>query len=67
MVAGITGNEPGDPAKAAAAIIKVLDAENPPLRLVLGSDAVDALRAHHESLLADMVTWETLSRSTAMS
>ncbi|MGI5149914.1 oxidoreductase [Plantactinospora sp. CA-294935] len=67
MVAGFAGNEPGDPAKAAAAIIKVLDAENPPLRLVLGSDAVDALRAHHESLLADMVTWETLSRSTTMS
>ncbi|MEU7936187.1 oxidoreductase [Microbispora bryophytorum] len=66
MVAGIAGNEPGDPAKAAAAIIEVLDAENPPLRLVLGGDAVDALRAHHESLLADMVTWETLSRSTTM-
>jgi NAD(P)-dependent dehydrogenase (short-subunit alcohol dehydrogenase family) len=66
MVAGIAGNEPGDPAKGAAAIIKVLDAENPPLRLVLGGDAVDALRAHHESLLADMVTWETLSRSTAI-
>ncbi|MFI7616169.1 oxidoreductase [Nonomuraea terrae] len=67
MVAATAGKEPGDPAKAAAAIIKVLDAENPPLRLVLGGDAVDALRAHHESLLADMVTWETLSRSTAMS
>jgi NAD(P)-dependent dehydrogenase (short-subunit alcohol dehydrogenase family) len=67
MVAGIAGNEPGDPAKGAAAIIEVLDAENPPLRLVLGGDAVDALRAHHESLLADMVTWETLSRSTTMS
>jgi NAD(P)-dependent dehydrogenase (short-subunit alcohol dehydrogenase family) len=66
-VAGIAGNEPGDPAKGAAAIIKALDAENPPLRLVLGGDAVDALRAHHESLLADMVTWETLSRSTTMS
>ncbi|WP_246074296.1 oxidoreductase [Nonomuraea terrae] len=67
MVAATAGKEPGDPAKGAAAIIKVLDAENPPLRLVLGGDAVDALRAHHESLLADMVTWETLSRSTAMS
>ncbi|PZG20933.1 short-chain dehydrogenase/reductase [Nonomuraea aridisoli] len=67
MVAGIAGNEPGDPAKGAAAIVEVLDADNPPLRLVLGGDAVDALRAHHESLLADMVTWETLSRSTTMS
>ncbi|MER7444049.1 oxidoreductase [Micromonospora avicenniae] len=67
MVAGIAGIEPGDPAKAAAAIIEVLDAQNPPLRLVLGGDAVDALRAHHEALLADMATWETLSRSTNVS
>jgi NAD(P)-dependent dehydrogenase (short-subunit alcohol dehydrogenase family) len=67
MVAGIAGNEPGDPAKAAAAIIRVLDAENPPLRLVLGDDGVDALRAHHESLLAELTTWETVSRSTAVS
>ncbi|TDC40686.1 SDR family NAD(P)-dependent oxidoreductase [Micromonospora sp. 15K316] len=67
MVAGIAGKEPGDPAKAAAAILTVVDAENPPLRLVLGGDAVDALRAHHQALLADMVTWEAVSRSTEMS
>ena len=67
MVDGIAGTEPNDPAKGAAAIVKVLDTENPPLRLLLGGDAVDALREHHEALLADMVTWETLSRSTAMS
>ncbi|MCP2358333.1 NAD(P)-dependent dehydrogenase (short-subunit alcohol dehydrogenase family) [Nonomuraea thailandensis] len=67
MVEAIAGHEPGDPVKGAAAVIQVLDAENPPLRLVLGGDAVDALRAHHEALLADMVTWETLSRSTTMS
>ncbi|WP_324612905.1 oxidoreductase [Streptomyces sp. SBT349] len=67
MVAGVVGAEPNDPAKGAAAIVKVLDAENPPLRLVLGGDAVDALRSHHESLLADVTAWETLSRSTAVS
>ncbi|MFJ3407395.1 oxidoreductase [Promicromonospora sp. NPDC090134] len=67
MVAGVVGSEPGDPAKGAAAIVEVLAAENPPLRLVLGSDAVDMLRTHHESLLADMTTWETLSRSTEVS
>ncbi|SDJ82945.1 NADP-dependent 3-hydroxy acid dehydrogenase YdfG [Nonomuraea maritima] len=66
MVAEIAGKEPGDPAKGAAAVLKVLDADNPPLRIVLGGDAVDALRAHHEALLADMVTWEPLSRSTAI-
>ncbi|MFG2074248.1 SDR family NAD(P)-dependent oxidoreductase [Nonomuraea maritima] len=66
MVAQIAGKEPGDPAKGAAAVLKMLDADNPPLRIVLGGDAVDALRAHHEALLADMVTWEPLSRSTAI-
>jgi NAD(P)-dependent dehydrogenase (short-subunit alcohol dehydrogenase family) len=67
LVTGIVGKEPNDPAKGAAAIVDVLDAENPPRRLLLGGDAVDALRDHHESLLADVATWETLSRSTAAS
>lgn len=67
MVAGVQGNEPGDPAKAAAAILEVLDAENPPLRLALGGDAVDAMREHHEALLSDMLTWDALSRSTDIS
>ncbi|MFF7216099.1 oxidoreductase [Streptomyces sp. NPDC008238] len=67
MVAGVQGKEPGDPAKAASAILKVLDAENPPLRLVLGSDAVDAMREHHEAVLSDMVTWDAMSRSTDIS
>jgi NAD(P)-dependent dehydrogenase (short-subunit alcohol dehydrogenase family) len=67
MIAGVQGNEPGDPAKAAAAILKVLDAENPPLRLALGGDSVDAIREHHEAVLAEMVTWDALSRSTDIS
>jgi len=67
MVKGIVGNEPNDPAKGAAAIIRVLGADNPPLRLLLGGDAVDALRGHHEALLSDVSIWEALSRSTAVS
>ncbi|MFF7203267.1 oxidoreductase [Streptomyces sp. NPDC008141] len=67
LVTGIVGAEPNDPVKGAAAILEVLDAENPPLRLVLGGDAVDALREHDESLLADVTAWEALSRSTAVS
>jgi NAD(P)-dependent dehydrogenase (short-subunit alcohol dehydrogenase family) len=58
--------EPGDPAKGAAAILKVLDSDRPPLRLVLGGDAVDAVREHHDALLADLATWEDTSRSTAI-
>lgn len=59
--------QPGDPAKAAAAIEAALDAEITPLRLVLGGDAVDAIRRHAETLLADMAKWEKISRGTGFS
>jgi NAD(P)-dependent dehydrogenase (short-subunit alcohol dehydrogenase family) len=39
------GRQAGDPAKAAAAILTALDAEQTPMRLPLGDDAVDAIRA----------------------
>jgi NAD(P)-dependent dehydrogenase (short-subunit alcohol dehydrogenase family) len=58
--------EPNDPVKGVAAIMKALDSDKPPLRLLLGSDAVDGLREHHESLLAEVTEWEQLSRSTAV-
>jgi NAD(P)-dependent dehydrogenase (short-subunit alcohol dehydrogenase family) len=67
MVGDVVGQEPNDPAKGAAAILEVLAAANPPLHLLLGGDAVDALRGHHESLLAEVTTWEKLSRSTTVS
>jgi NAD(P)-dependent dehydrogenase (short-subunit alcohol dehydrogenase family) len=57
--------QPGDPAKAAAAIEAALDAEITPLRLALGGDAVDAIRRHAETLLADMAKWEKVSRGTS--
>ncbi|MFG1628909.1 oxidoreductase [Kribbella sp. NPDC049227] len=59
-------SEPNDPVKGVAAIMKALDSDNPPLRLLLGNDAVDGLRAHHEALLAEVTEWEQLSRSTAI-
>lgn len=58
------GTQPGDPAKAARAILEVLDAEAPPLRLALGRDAVDAIRAKHTRLRHDLDTWEALSLGT---
>ena len=59
------GTQPGDPRKAVAAILAALDASDPPLRLVLGADAVDAIRAKHERLRADLDEWEAVSRNTA--
>jgi NAD(P)-dependent dehydrogenase (short-subunit alcohol dehydrogenase family) len=63
----MNGGEPNDPVKGVAAIMKALDSPTPPLRLLLGSDAVDGLRKHHESILAELTEWEELSRSTAVS
>lgn len=58
------GTQPGDPAKAAAAILLALDAENPPLRLALGGDAVDAIAGHLDAVRAELAAWEKVSRGT---
>jgi NAD(P)-dependent dehydrogenase (short-subunit alcohol dehydrogenase family) len=59
------GRQPGDPAKAARAIITALDSPAPPLRLVLGGDAVDGVRGRLEALVAELDNWEHLGRDTA--
>ncbi|MEV4255872.1 oxidoreductase [Spirillospora sp. NPDC049652] len=58
------GEQPGDPAKAAAAILAALDADETPLRLPLGNDAVDAIEASLARDRADAATWEKVSRGT---
>ncbi|MEV6926406.1 oxidoreductase [Dactylosporangium sp. NPDC051485] len=58
------GTQPGDPGRAARAILEVLDHPEPPLRLALGNDAVDLIAAHHELLRTDLARWEKLSRAT---
>ncbi|WP_327398220.1 oxidoreductase [Streptomyces phaeochromogenes] len=64
MVQGSGGSQPGDPAKAAAAIRLALDAEKTPLRLALGADAVDFLTAHLDAVRAELTEWEKVSRRT---
>ncbi|MGO4418631.1 short-chain dehydrogenase/reductase, partial [Streptomyces sp. MCAF7] len=61
---GGSGQEPGDPAKAAAAILTALDADEPPLRLPLGNDAADAIGDHLDRARAELRSWEKLARST---
>ena len=60
------GTQSGDPAKAAQAILTALDAPDPPLRLVLGGDAIDSIRGRLESLTAELSRWETVGRDTAL-
>jgi hypothetical protein len=64
-VRGNHGLQPGDPAKAAQAILAALDADEPPLRLVLGSDAIDNIRSRLHCLLDELATWEDVGRSAA--
>ena len=54
----------GDPRKAAAAIERALSAERTPLRLQLGADSIDAVRAHAQALLSDMDAWHAVSSAT---
>jgi NAD(P)-dependent dehydrogenase (short-subunit alcohol dehydrogenase family) len=57
------GKQPGDPAKAAAAILLALQSDEPPLRLVLGNDAVDAVAEQLNSEQAELAAWEKIGRS----
>ncbi|WP_433462842.1 oxidoreductase [Spirillospora sp. CA-128828] len=58
------GKQPGDPAKAAAAILKALDADDTPLRLPLGNDAADAVAASLTGAQKEFESWESTSRGT---
>ncbi|MCA8952295.1 MAG: SDR family NAD(P)-dependent oxidoreductase [Planctomycetes bacterium] len=64
FVESMDGTQAGDPDKAADAIVAALQAETPPLRLVLGDDAIDAVRGHAEAVLADIAAWERVGRAT---
>src|SRR6266478_4573285 len=58
------GKQPGDPAKAAAVIMQVANMENPPLRLLLGSDAVQRVEPNDVAKLEADRKWRHLSVST---
>ena len=59
------GAQPGDPAKAAAAIIAALDADEPPTRLVLGADAIGNIQARLKALADELQTWRSVGEATA--
>ncbi|RKR29900.1 oxidoreductase [Arthrobacter oryzae] len=58
------GSQNGDPAKAAAALIHVVESEDPPYLLLLGNDASNGFRAALDALRADADKWDSVSRST---
>ncbi|QHC56547.1 NADP-dependent 3-hydroxy acid dehydrogenase YdfG [Rathayibacter tanaceti] len=60
----VHGTQKGDPARAAEALIRVVESESTPSLLLLGSDASDAFRSALDALRADADAWESLSRGT---
>ncbi|WP_315775204.1 MULTISPECIES: oxidoreductase [unclassified Bradyrhizobium] len=60
-----SGNQPGDPAKAAQALLALVEAEKPPVRLFLGEDALALVEQKIEGMKAEVSAWNKLSRSTS--
>ncbi len=58
------GKQPGDPKKAAQAIVQLTQERNPPLRLLLGSDAYAAAEKNDLARLEEARIWKKLSVST---
>ena len=58
------GTQPGDPAKAAKAIIAAVESDEPPAFLLLGSDALRTYRQLAEARLDTIKKWEHLTTST---
>ncbi|VTU27467.1 3-oxoacyl-[acyl-carrier-protein] reductase FabG [Variovorax sp. PBS-H4] len=59
-----SGQQAGDPAKAAQAILAIVAAPEPPAHLLLGTDALELVRAKLSALSSEIDAWETLTRST---
>ena len=60
-----SGNQPGDPVKAARALLALVEAEEPPTRLFLGEDALALVDAKLDAMRAENGAWNALSRSTS--
>ncbi|RRN64430.1 oxidoreductase [Caulobacter sp. 602-1] len=65
IMADHAGQEPGDPSKAAKAILTIADVEDPPMHLLLGEDALKYAGYAAQGLAADIEAWKTLSLSTS--
>ncbi len=59
-LSSITGRQPGDPVRAAAAMIALVNAEQPPLRVPLGENALRRIRSKLADTSSQLDHWEQL-------
>lgn len=57
-IRGYSGNQPGDPVRAAQAIIKVVETPDAPVRLFLGAGALKGIRSKIDEMTKDINAWE---------
>jgi hypothetical protein len=55
------GKQAGDPQKAAEAIVKAVEAKQPPLHLLLGGSTIPRVKAKIEALEKDLAAWEAIT------
>ena len=60
-IRGYSGKQPGDPVRAAAAIIAAVESPDPPLRLLLGKAALKGARMKLDTLKKDFDAWEKIT------
>jgi NAD(P)-dependent dehydrogenase (short-subunit alcohol dehydrogenase family) len=63
---GGDGKQPGDPAKAADAMIAAVESDDPPLHLLLGADAIGIWEEKQAAFSAELKRWRTLGEATAV-
>ncbi|ALX11889.1 short-chain dehydrogenase [Burkholderia cepacia JBK9] len=60
----VSGHQPGDPVKGAAAVIAALESNAPPLRLLLGKAALDVALERLDALRTNFEAWRDLTEGT---
>lgn len=63
VIGSLSGEERGDPQATAGAILKIVDAEEPPLRFIFGSETLPVARAAYAERLATWEAWEAVSNA----
>jgi NAD(P)-dependent dehydrogenase (short-subunit alcohol dehydrogenase family) len=59
-----SGQQAGDPAKAARVLLELVELEEPPTHLLLGSDALKLVKERLAALHDEIQAWQRVSRST---
>ncbi|UOB18653.1 oxidoreductase [Abyssalbus ytuae] len=59
-----SGQQQGDPEKLVKILTEIVELENPPLRLLLGSDTYELLKEHREKEMEEFETWKHFTLST---